>query len=416
MPTKVIELEISEKITPVWVDSRYDDLAILVRFHKYPLGWARITASGESTSIISTEQLHQAIRHQLGSELIQRFMLHSSSPKTLIKEVLEPVSIIICTRDRAAQLEGCLKSIQLLDYPEYEVIIVDNAPSTDETANLVNHFLVSAHFPVRYVREEHLGIAWARNRGVAEARHKIIAFTDDDARVDRFWLRQIVDSFAESEVMAVTGFVAPAELETTAQRFFEFDYGGMAHGFQRQIIKRNLLTDQQMLWSCNFGVTANAAFRRQIFDEVGYFDVALRPNVGGEDIELFHRIVVEGHTMVYNPSVLVWHIHRRHLSALYQQIFSNCRSFGCYLLTCFRKRSVKRPLILRFWAYEWLCKWILVRLIRPGKLPRYLVLIELAGMLSSVTTYFAIQAVAGQTINQSSEKIVKIHQTKNATL
>lgn len=411
MPTKVVELEISEKLLPLWGSAGCDSALILVRYQKRPLGWVWVSIPNPEIPMISAEQLRIEITNQLGWELIQSGISQNIGQCQTENESSEPISIVVCTRDRTAQLKACLSRLLSLNYPNYEIIVVDNAPSTEETAKLV------ADLPVHYIRENRLGIAWARNRGVVEARHNIIAFTDDDALVDHSWLHSIAKAFSNPEVMTVTGFVAPAELETHAQLLFEFDYGGMSHGFNRRIVRRDTLTERELLWASSFGVTANAAFRRHIFSKVGLFDVALCPNSGGEDIEMFHRIVAQGFTLVYEPSVLVWHTHRRHLPALYQQIYNNCRSFGCYLLTCSRNRSVSRISLLQFFLYDWLTKWIFSRLIRPPRnLPRRVVLTELAGMLASPLAYRKIHAARSQSGDFHLKLKLEQHQSEEVRL
>jgi len=274
-----------------------------------------------------------------------------------------------------------------LDYLNYEIIVVDNAPSNSDTAKLVSSLTV------RYVCEERPGLDLARNRGIAEARHDLIAFTDDDATVDPYWLQAIDHGFADPEVIALTGYVGPAELETTAQYLFEFDYGGMGHGFARRTIRRESMTERQLLWASAFGTGVNMAFRRELFNKIGSFDVALdvgTPSGGAGDVEMFHRIVAQGYAIVYDPAMLVWHTHRRYLPALRRQIHDNGRSFGCYLLTCLRNRTVNRLSVLKFFFHDWLIAWNLRNLVRPlRKLPRRLVLAELAGMLTSPLAYRA---------------------------
>ena len=145
-------------------------------------------------------------------------------------DLLPLVTVAVCTRDRTAQLAGCLDSLGRLDYPALDVLVVDNAPSDPATARLVGE-----RYPqVRYVCEPRPGLNWARNRAIAEARGEIIAYTDDDVVVDPGWVRALAHVFAQHpEVMAVTGLVVPYELETEAQMFFE-RYGGFGRGFERK--------------------------------------------------------------------------------------------------------------------------------------------------------------------------------------
>jgi hypothetical protein len=126
-------------------------------------------------------------------------------------------SVVVCTRDRPEPLLGCLESILRIDYPRYEVLVVDNAPNTDATRGLVRERL--GHLPhVRYLREPRPGLSRARNAALEAARGEIVAFVDDDVVVDPGWLRSIVLGFrAMPGVACVTGMILPAELETRSQ-------------------------------------------------------------------------------------------------------------------------------------------------------------------------------------------------------
>ncbi|URK89336.1 glycosyltransferase family 2 protein (plasmid) [Rhizobium sp. RCAM05350] len=95
------------------------------------------------------------------------------------------MSVVVATRDRPAQLARCLDSLMSQNYSNFEIIVVDNAPSDNRTRQLVSELYSSG---VRYVRELRPGLAQAHNAGVARARHDLIAFTDDDVVCDRGWL------------------------------------------------------------------------------------------------------------------------------------------------------------------------------------------------------------------------------------
>ncbi|MCU7548282.1 glycosyltransferase [Chitinophagaceae bacterium LB-8] len=382
MATKVLELEIPGNIISIPFEEGYDHYRVLVRMQKQPVGW--LNFSRNETGSISAEDLCMAIKRQLGPAIIQEFLSRSFVRKN-DSSSYEGISVVVCTRNRTAQLAQCLQTLLQLPYPNYEIIIVDNAPSNDDTQQLV------ANFPVHYVRENCPGLDWARNRGIAEAKYPIIAFTDDDVIVDKYWLQAIANIFLDKQVMGVSGYVAPAELETQAQHVFELGYGGMGHGFLRRFIRKGGISEKQLLWASNFGIGANMAFRREIFQKIGGFDTALdvgTPSNGGGDIEFFHRLVNKGHLFVYEPTMLVWHYHRKENSALSKQIFNNGCSFGCYLIVCFRKKTVRHFTILQFFILDWFLKWNLKNLIHPTKIPIRLSLYELFGMLTSPISYW----------------------------
>ncbi|MCU0547126.1 MAG: glycosyltransferase [Oscillatoriaceae cyanobacterium Prado104] len=387
MAVKLIEVEISEPINPIAGLERYDKIRILVRYRGLPIDWAEIY-NNPWQAIVPADRVRVAIFEQVGEKLAKVILAKQLGLKTEPNDPLPPISVVICTRDRTDLLEGALAAILAVDYPNREIIVVDNAPSTNSTAELV------ARLPVRYVREERPGLDWARNCGIAAATHEIVAFTDDDVRPDRGWLRGIAAGFANPEIMAVSGLVAPAELETEAQIQYEFGYGGMLqylHSFQ---VDGTKLPVKNLLWASAYGVGANMAFRRRVFADVGTFDPALdvgTPTRGAGDIEMFHRILAKGYSTFYEPRAFVWHVHRRSGEALSKQLQDNGRGFGAYLLTCDRNRTVPRLEIIKFALSQWLGWWLLKRLRYPGWFPRKLILSELLGALQSPFAYWQAQ-------------------------
>lgn len=387
MATKILELDIAA-ITPILFEEAYDHYRVLVRSQKQPVGW--INFHKNKTGSISPRQIQQKIKAQMGYSVLQQALVRSFalSKETVIPQ--EGISIVVCTRNRTTQLSTCLNTLLRLEYTNYEIIIVDNAPSDNTTYDL------ATKLPVRYVRENRPGLDWARNRGIKEAKYAIIAFTDDDVRVDPYWLQSIAKTFFNKEVMGASGYVAPAELETKSQQVFELPYGGMGHGFKRRVLSKKTLSTKQLLWASNFGIGANMAFRKEVFEKIGGFDTALdvgTPSHGGGDVEMFHRLVRTGHLFVYEPSMLIWHYHRREAKALRRQIFDNGRSFGCYLIDCFLKETISRVSIVKFFVVDWLWKWNVKNLLgRRTKIPRELSAMELYGMLTSPFAYWKTKA------------------------
>jgi glycosyltransferase involved in cell wall biosynthesis len=390
------------------IGSEYHKLRLLVKAHGTPLGW--LWLSDKKSHSISTEQITELIRQHFGWEIVKRYL---SSDADDAKTPELAISVIVCTRNRTAFLAKCLESLQKLEYSNYEIIIVDNAPSDHSTQKLVEDF------DVRYVREDIPGLDCARNRGIREARYDIVAFTDDDATPDRLWLQHINRNFQDTNIACVTGFVAPAELETKAQEIFELGYGGMGHGFHRRIFDKKLLTKRAQLWASSFGIGANMAFRKNLFERIGYFDLALdvgTPSCGAGDVEMFHRIVNEGYVIAYDPSVLIWHTHRRDMRGLRKQIKYNGRSFGCYLISCVANKSVKWHTALRFFIVHWLWKWNLKNLFgRQPAFPRSLALAELIGMIGSPWAYRATQRWKKQMHHPSKTVRVVFNQLSNVS-
>jgi GT2 family glycosyltransferase len=275
-----------------------------------------------------------------------------------------------------------------LDYPACEVIVVDNASRDDAAARVV------AATPFLYVREERPGLDWARNRGRAEARHDLIAYTDDDACVEPLWLYAVAHAFADPPVGAVTGLVLPAELETRAQVLFE-DYSGMGKGILPRDYQRDTMRPRELIGVHTLGVGANMAFRRNVLEALGGFDTALdvgTPAGGAGDLDMFHRVLMAGWTLRYEPAALAWHTHRRSMDELWRQLYNNGRSFGVYLIKVWRTRSVEPWAVLRF-AIGWFTGWALARVIKGLlgflRFPLRLLWAELWGVLHAPWAYVA---------------------------
>jgi glycosyltransferase involved in cell wall biosynthesis len=387
-PIKVHEIELGDDLRPITGLSRYQSVRALVRNAGRPLGWIHLT-NPEHRSTMPAERLHAAIHAQFWNAIDDEIV------RSLVPEPRadwRPMcTVVVCSRDRPVMLAKCLAALDRLRYPAHEVLVVDNAPSTDATARLVHSSRA------RYCREDRPGLDWARNRGIAEAKGEIVAFLDDDARPDPGWLDAIVAAFNEPEVMAVGGMVAPAELETRAQILFELPLGGMTQSTRRWTVRRASITTTEMLWSSAYGVGTNMAFRRSLFDTEARFAEFLdvgTPSGSGGDLEMFQRLVAHGHTVVYEPAALVWHVHRRSESDLLRQLRANGLGFGSYLWTCTRNRSAGRLAVLGFALRKWLWGWLLRRLVRPRGLPRRFVWAELRGALRSPLAFRASVAHA----------------------
>ena len=169
---------------------------------------------------------------------------------------------------------------------------------------------------VRYVRADLPGLSRARNAGARAATYGHLAFTDDDVLVDRRWLSALGQGFADDpDVGCVTGMVATGQLESRSQRYFDqrVAWGGSVR------VTRFKLDDPPTgfpLFPFQFGAYgtgANFAVKRSLLFVLGGFDEALgvgSPTGGGEDIDWFLRVILEGQTLLYQPDAVVWHKHR----------------------------------------------------------------------------------------------------------
>jgi GT2 family glycosyltransferase len=300
------------------------------------------------------------------------------------------VTVAVCTRDRPEDLARCLDALARVRYESLEVLVVDNAPSSEATRGLVERRGPG----LRYVREPRPGLDWARNRAIAEATGEVIAFTDDDVEVDPGWVRALADAFGtDRSVAAVTGLVLPSELETDAQVLFE-RYRSFGRGFTPRRVAPGSSRGLAHRYGAagDYGTGANMAFRRSVFARIGPFDPALdvgTPTRGGGDLEMFFRVLKEGHALVYEPRAIVRHRHRRTLAALRSQIADHGLSFSAYMVRSALAYPDERLAFARL-ACWWYAKTAF-RVLWPRRGPawalRRLGLAELRGCIVGLTRY-----------------------------
>jgi GT2 family glycosyltransferase len=315
------------------------------------------------------------------------------------------VSIIIPTHDRPERIPTCLASLQALHYPQFEIIIVDNAPSTSATADFIRQTYRDVP-QVRYVREDHPGLSWAHNCGRKAARGEILAFTDDDVVVDPYWLIELVRGFSLADnVGCVTGLVLPLELETAAQLWFE-EFGGFNKGFTSRVYdmkKNHPKTPLYPYTAGRFGTGANMAFTAAFLDSVGGFDLALgtgTPAQNGEDLAAFFQVVTRGYTLVYTPAALLYHLHRQDYPGLYKQIYT----YGVGLTAYLTKSLLDNPRLLLdlvtklpYGLYFTLSARSPKNRKKSTQYPRELTTVELKGMLYGPIAYLRSRQAARET-------------------
>jgi GT2 family glycosyltransferase len=248
----------------------------------------------------------------------------------------EGLSVIICTRNRPASLRDCLQALRKVTYEPTEILVVDNAPSGPATKDLVA--AVAAQDPrVRYTCEPHPGLSVARNHGLAAARFELAAFTDDDAIVDPGWPAALAAGFAsDQDTVCVTGFVAAGALDSGSERYFDSRYTWSEIAAPRRYDLTANRSPRRLYPYCAgiFGTGANFAVRRDAVWRVGGFDPLLGTGgigQGGEDIDMFLRLILAGGQICYLPAAFVWHWHRSDRTALGEQIYSYGHGLGAYL-------------------------------------------------------------------------------------
>jgi GT2 family glycosyltransferase len=211
------------------------------------------------------------------------------------------ISLVIATRNRSAQLRRTLPVLTALGCRvPWELIVADNG-STDDTASVVAAVAAAMPArPVRYVYEGRPGLAHAHNSGFADARGRIIAFTDDDCYPDAGFLDAIVDCFEEDANLGFLGgrilLHDPTDLPVTIQTSTE-----------RLVFEPGRFLPAGIIQGANFAV------RRTALQAAGGFDPWFGPGAhfNAEEVELCARLSAAGWRGAYDPRPLVFHHHGR---------------------------------------------------------------------------------------------------------
>lgn len=217
-------------------------------------------------------------------------------------------TVILCTYNRDKYIYNVLKSVAENDFPrsEYEIVLVNNN-STDNTEAECRRF--QADFPditFRYFIETQQGLSYARNCGIRNAQGDLLVYVDDDATVNKEYLRTYADFFAQNpSAVAAGGPILPV-YETEEPKW-------MSH-YTRQLVTGKLyLGDRQRQFPRDaFPGGGNSCYRKRVFDAVGFFNVELGRKgnslIGAEEKDLFDKMTTLGMQFYYLPTAILYHI------------------------------------------------------------------------------------------------------------
>lgn len=198
------------------------------------------------------------------------------------------VSVVVCSYNGGGTLEQCLRSLLELDYPDYEIILVDDGSSDDTKA-------IAARFPtVRAIHQENQGLSAARNVGLKAATGEIIAYTDSDCYVDPHWLTHLVHQLQSCDAAAVGG------PNLTPDDGWIAACVAAAPGQPTHVLENDHIAEH--VPGCNM------ACRREALEAIHGFNPRYR--TAGDDVDLCWRLQQENRWITFAPGAVVWH-HRR---------------------------------------------------------------------------------------------------------
>jgi len=217
------------------------------------------------------------------------------------------ITVAICTRNRARALDRTLASLTALTLPasmQWELLVVDNG-SHDDTATSLRTY--AGRLPVRMLAESRIGLSYARNRAIAEARGVYIVWIDDDVIVDPDWLRAYAEAFrAWPDAAFFGGPIVPA-FEGTPPRWLQSALPHVDNAYAARDLGNAPvpLTRETLPFGANFAVRAEEQ-RRHLFDpELGRRDSAL---FAGEEWAVLEALLGEGASGRWVPDARLRHV------------------------------------------------------------------------------------------------------------
>jgi GT2 family glycosyltransferase len=332
-PVKILHVEVGEL-------KRSPDLHILSGDRL----WIEVTKNGQVVGVIDAVaedgDIPAKVLKKLGTDFNDS---ETTALARLADDELPRVSVVVPTLCREPlELIRNVESLLDLDYPDFDVIVVDN-----RAARAISPIPALPDDPrLRVFAERTPGVSAARNLGIVMSTADVVAFTDDDAIVASNWLRVIGTRFAlDPEIEAIGGLVLPLELEWAPQLWFEEFYGGFSPSFrfEKLSVKRMKNVDPMFPYAIGrFGAGCNMAYRRSTLEKLGNFNPCLGGGTlakGGEDVLVAVNLVVKGGTFAYEPAALVRHRHRRTESAFLEQVFN----YGVGLTALYTALIVEDP-------------------------------------------------------------------------
>lgn len=225
------------------------------------------------------------------------------------------ISVVIPVFNGERTIGSCLESIIRSKYPntQFEIIIVDNG-STDKTINIIEDFK-SSNNHIKLYTEKIKNAYRARNLGIQKANGKIIVFTDADCIVNKDWLMNLAKGFSEPSIGGVSGDILPVFGNSIIERY----------SIMMELISPKVTLNSGFL---PYPPTANVAYRKELFDKIGYFDTKM---ISGGDADFAWRMQLEtNYKILYIEDAIVFHKHRTNLRDLMRQQFKY--GYGAVLL------------------------------------------------------------------------------------
>jgi O-antigen biosynthesis protein len=213
------------------------------------------------------------------------------------QERLPRVSVVVCSHNGARTISDCLEGLRRVNYPDFEVIVVDDG-STDDTA------AIARQFGTRVIQTPNRGLSNARNTGLAAATGEVVAYLDDDAWPDPDWLLHLVTALSADGCAGAGGPNLPPAGDGAIADCVANAPGGPSHVLLSDHIAEHVPGCNLALWKARL-------------QEIGGFDPQFR--VAGDDVDIGWRLQQQGWQLAFAPAAVVWHHRRNSMRAYWRQ-------------------------------------------------------------------------------------------------
>ena len=241
------------------------------------------------------------------------------------------ISVIVPVK-KSRNLKDLLDSLSKQTYKNFEVLIVGDFKKMAIPKKLRGK--------IKFLRKPKVSANKARNIGIKLARGSVIAFTDSDCRVDKDWLKFLYNYFKK-------GFSCVAGSVFETKRTFASRYLATSIFRTFPVYHENVLISEDNFHSSRYPIGCNIAFRKKIFEKVGYFDEEM---YGYEEIDFLWKFLRRGYIILCTPDSKVWHNHRRGIITLIGRYFRDGHGCGQFCVKYpFSRFAIGRLSILFLW-------------------------------------------------------------------
>lgn len=208
------------------------------------------------------------------------------------------ISIIVAAYNAEKTIERCLKHLLNLDYPDYEIIVVDNN-SNDETKSIIQNYNVI------YLFEKKKGWPAARNKGIKYSKARFVANVDSDCFVDKNWLKTLLIELVNGPTIGgVVGKFVIERGKSLLEQYYA-ESGPLD-------IEKHIGSNPYVPWG-----GGNNAYRKEVFEKIGYYNS--ERYTAGADIEFHQRLKNKSSYQIkYIPEAVIYHVARNNLKDLFK--------------------------------------------------------------------------------------------------